>query len=575
MNQEIKNLYMAIILSIFIIFVYSKYNEKKIENAGAVTVDNVSENNKNDKAADSTAIGAKTENVIPVLEHISNIDESKEPRVAIKGDKVIGSIRLRGARIDDVVLAKYKETIEKDSPDVRLFEKTGSEKPYYAEFGWISSDGEQTVKLPSSSTLWQADKTELIPNGKVVLKWDNGEGLIFSKTIELDDKYLFKITETVKNNTNRTLKLHHYGLISRTGHPEAARGAVHDGPVGFLNDKLEEHRYGDLIKSGKEVFSTKGGWIGITDRFWLSALSFDNNIENVTARFVANETPKGEKYQADYLLPEIVINQGEEKSSSGMLFAGAKEVRTLDYYRNKVGIAKFDLAIDFGWYYFLTKPFFFVLEFLYNLIGNMGLAILVFATILRGAMVPIATASNVSMAKMKKLQPKVAEIQEKFKEDKIKAQQELMALYKKERVNPAAGCLPVLIQIPVFFSLYKVLNISIEIRHAPFYGWIRDLSAPDPSSVFTCFGMLDWPIPAFFNIGILPLIMGVTMVMQQKLNPKPTDKSQAMMMKYMPYFFTFLLGNFASGLVIYWTWSNIFSIIQQRLIMKKMGVSVS
>lgn len=564
MNQELKNLYMAVILSVFIIIVYNKYYEDKLPKTPETVQETAA-------VSDSKIVVPEVTVNKPEKEERAALKEIHEARITVKNNKLIGSIRKKGARIDDLTLVKYKETIEDDSPYITLFHKSHYEKPYYAEFGWLAADNE-SLKLPQSTTMWETNQDLLTPERKIVLKWDNKEGLIFYKTIEIDDQYLFKITETVENNTNKPIKLQHYGLISRTGRPEVAKGAVHDGPVGVLNQKLEEIRYENLIKDEKVIFETTGGWLGITDRFWLSALAFEQKLSEVTARFVYSKTAKGDCYQADYLLPPVVVNSGESKSSSGLLFAGAKEVRTLDFYRKKLGIEKFDLAIDFGWYYFLTKPFFFILEFLYNLIGNMGLAILIFATVLRIAMVPVATASNVSMAKMKKLQPKVKEIQERFKDDKLRTQQELMSLYKHEKVNPAAGCLPMLLQIPIFFSLYKVLNITIEIRHAPFYGWIRDLSAPDPSSVFTLFGLLEWPIPSFLNIGILPLLMGITMLIQQRLNPKPTDKSQAMMMKYMPFFFTFLLGQFASGLVIYWTWSNVFSIIQQRMIMKRMGV---
>lgn len=485
-------------------------------------------------------------------------------RIAIENDALKGSLRLKGARFDELYLRKYKETMAADSANIELFSPGGTKNPYYSEFGWLSAD--KSLKLPDSDTVWSVKGSKLTPETPLVLEWNNGQGLKFVRKISMDKNYMFFIEQTVENNSGKNITLYPYGLISKSnlGRDES-RSVVHEGAIGVVNSKLEEIKYGSLKDGKKKEFESNGGWAGFSDKYWFSSFILDNNSE---AKIKFANT--GDKlYQADFVGAAQTIAPGSVGTQNLKMFAGAKEIKLLDSYTKQYNIDKFDLAVDFGWYYFLTKPFFYILDFLYNFIGNMGWAILLFAALLRLAMFPIANKSYESMSKMKKVQPKMQELQEKYKDDKVKMQQKVMALYRKEKINPAAGCLPVLLQIPVFFSLYKVLNISIEIRHAPFIGWIKDLSAPDPLTLSV---ITHLPIPSLLDIGVWPILMGLTMYIQQKLNPAPTNKDQARMFAMMPLIFTFMLGHFASGLVIYWTLSNILSIIQQRVIMKKIGV---
>lgn len=504
----------------------------------------------------------KAEENIPVPTQTTDDIIAQNAHIDIKTPSLSGSLRLKGARFDNLLLTKYRETLEKDSPFIRLFSPAGTEFPYFAEFGWTSND---TVDLPTAETVWKTSDTELTPEKPVTLTWENKQGLRFIRQIFVDKDYMFTVTDRVENNSKKTFTLFNYGLIGRTNVPESQKGAVLEGMVGYLDSSLKEFAYDKITKEKQVSFSTKGGWAGITDKYWMSVLIFDQNQDSVFVKFSQNDTAAGSHYQSDFLMPPMTVEAGKAVLVSTRFFAGAKELSIIDAYEKNLNIPRFDLTVDFGWYYFLTKPFFYILRYFDSLLGNMGLAILLFAFLLRLAMFPIANKSFINMARMKKLQPKIAALNERYKDDKLMLNQEMMALYKREKINPASGCLPMLIQIPVFFSLYKVLYISLDLRQAPFYGWIQDLSARDPSSVFTLFGMLEWPIPAILNIGIWPLLMGVTMWLQQKMNPTPTaDKTQTRILMMMPFLMTFLLGNLASGLVIYWTWSNILAIIQQK-----------
>ncbi len=497
---------------------------------------------------------------------------SQDTRIIIENAKIKGSLRLKGARFDDISLKLYRETLNPDSPNIVLFAPAGTDKPYFAEFGWVGSDS--AISLPDRNTMWKTSSKELTPEKPLVLTWNNGKGLKFTRTISVDNDYMFTVTDKVENTGAKTIDLNPYGLVSRTGTPPEESNLSYisfDGLIGVMQNTLEEVRYTDLMEEKQENFTTNdGGWVGITDKYWLSALIFDQKAKDVSTKFSYHNVNKKDVFQTDYLLPMLSLASGESMESTNRLFVGAKEINTLDAYAEEYNIPRFDLAIDFGWYYFLTKPFLYILDFLNAFLGNMGLAILVFAFLLRVLVFPIANKSYVSMHKMKLLQPKIKELSERYKDNKQKLSQEMMALYKKEKVNPASGCLPALIQIPIFFSLYKVLYIAIELRQAPFYGWIHDLSMPDPTSVFTLFGLIDWPIPGFLDIGVWPLIMGISMYIQFKLNPQPADKTQAMVFAWLPVIFTFMLAHFASGLVIYWAWSNILSIIQQRVIIFRM-----
>lgn len=492
----------------------------------------------------------------------------KSRRISVVTPSVHGSISLTGARIDDLTLIKYRETPDAKSPEINLLSPTGAPEPYWAEFGWVASD--PAVKVPGPDTVWTAQSNgPLTPESKLILTWDNAEGLRFVRTLSVDANYMFAVDQRVENYGTKPASLHPYALLARTGTPAVAGMYIlHEGPLGVFDGTLKEMKYEDLKKEGTVRQETMGGWAGITDKYWLAALVPPAKTK-VTGRFVHQRVDNSERYQVDYLAPARIIDPGKSEEVDFHLFAGAKQVSLLDGYSDKLGIDRFDLAIDFGWFYFLTKPFFYLLQMLHDALGNMGLAILALTVVLKLAMFPLANKSYASMGKMKKLQPQVQALQARFGDDKVRLQQEMMALYKAEKVNPVSGCLPILVQIPVFFALYKVLFVTIEMRHAPFYGWIGDLSAQDPTNIFTLFGIIPWNAPSMFQLGIWPIIMGVTMYLQQKLNPQPTDPVQAKMMQFLPLIFTFMLANFASGLVIYWAWSNSLSILQQWVIMRK------
>ena len=557
MREEMRGLFLAIVLSIVAIFITNRFFPGKAvtEEAPLPQTPLPQEKIKADEliaAADTAEIMASAEAV------------RQDSRIHIKNASLTGSIRVKGARFDNLLLEKYKQTLENDSPDVELFAPAKTAAPYYAEFGWLSSDS--SLRMPDHNTVWTVRGGELTPETPVVLEWNNGQGLKFIRKISLDADYMFNIQQDVENDTGRTVTLYPYGLINRkTENANPSASVVHEGLIGVVDNNLKEIKYKDLIDEKAKEFKTAQGWAGFSDRYWFTAFILEGQNQN-TVKFSA--TGK-QNFQTDYVGAPVTAAPGSVASNSVKLFAGAKEIKLLDKYTQSLNIPKFDLAVDFGWYYFLTKPFFYILDFLYNFIGNMGWAILLFAALLRLVMFPIANKSYDSMSKMKKIQPKIKELQERYGNDKMKLQQETLEMYRREKINPAAGCLPMFIQIPVFFSLYKVLNIAIEIRHAPFIGWIKDLSAPDPLVLST---ILHFPVPSLLDIGVWPIIMGITMYVQQKLNPAPTNKDQARMFALMPLIFTFMLGHFASGLVIYWTLSNILSIIQQKAIMRKNGV---
>ena len=561
MKEETRGLFLAVILSVIAIFV---------TNYLFPTTPAAPQNKAEPEiiTANESPTASQNEGKIIIDEKPLTTAEAvaSEKRIKFSNDAVHGSIRLKGARFDELYLSKYKTGLEKDSPDVELLSPARTIEPYYAEFGWLSND--RNLKLPDNSTEWHAKTKELTPETPLVLEYNNGQGLRFIRKISLDKNYMFNIEQSVENNTGKEISLYPYGLISRTidQNKNSQNAVVHEGMLGVIDSSLKEIKYSSLKKQGeREEFKTNGGWVGFGDRYWFSSLVLGNN-QNAKVKF--SKTAEN-TYQIDYLGAETNVAPGSIGTQNIRFYSGAKEIKLLDNYTKTYNIDKFDLAVDFGWYYFLTKPFFYILDFLYHIIGNMGWAILLFAALLRLAMYPIANKSYESMSKMKKVQPKMLEIQERYKDDKVKMQQEIMNLYRKEKINPAAGCLPVLIQIPVFFSLYKVLNISIEIRHAPFIGWIKDLSAPDPLTISVWSHL---PIPGILDIGIWPILMGISMYIQQKLNPAPTNKDQARVFALLPLIFTFMLGHFASGLIIYWTLSNLLSIIQQKAIMRKIGV---
>jgi len=496
---------------------------------------------------------------------------AETPRVKIDTPRLHGSIDLVGARLDDLTLVNYHETTDPNSPEIQLLSPDGSENPYFVEFGWVPA-ANSNAKVPDAHTRWTASAGMLTPQHPVDLTWDNGAGLRFTRHYAIDDDYMFTVTQTVTNTGDKPVTLFPYGLVSRTGTPPVSGTYIlHEGPIGVFNGTLyDDISYSGLKPGEPRSFATSGGWMGFTDKYWLVSLIPDQQATQ-KARFTKTDRDHTEIYQADYTGGEHVVPPGGSISSDERLFAGAKEVHLLDRYESQLAIPKFDRAIDFGWFYFLTKPIFLTLDFLYHWVGNFGIAIMLLTVIIKAIFFPLANKSYRAMSKMKLLQPEMQKLRERFGDDKARLNQEMMALYKRVGANPMAGCLPIVIQIPVFFSLYKVLYVTIEMRHAPFYGWIHDLSAPDPTSFINLFGLLPFAAPhiSFLTIGAWPLIMGVTMFLQQKLSPAPPDPVQARMMMFLPVIFTYMLSQFAAGLVIYWAWNNLLTIAQQWTIMRR------
>jgi len=512
------------------------------------------------------------------------------PRVKIDTPRVSGSISLKGARIDDLSLVQFRETVDPSSPPIVLYSPSGTENPYYAEFGWVPASG-STAKIPDYNTVWQQEGSgSLTPTTPVTLKYDNGDGLTFRRTIAIDDRYLFTIKDDVSNVGNAPVTLYPFALISRHGTPKVSGYYIlHEGLIGYLGDQgLQEYPYKKIDDAKTVNFKVTDGWLGITDKYWASALLPDTNAQ-LQARFSSNLVGTVRTYQTDYLEDPQTIAIGGTASANARLFAGAKEASVVGInfpltgfggYNKELGLNHFDLMIDWGWFYFITKPMFLALDFFYRLFGNFGISILLVTVIVKLLFFPLANKSYASMAKMKSVQPQLAALKERYPDDKVKQQQEMMEIYKKEKINPIAGCLPVALQIPVFFSLYKVLFVTIEMRHAPFFGWIKDLSSPDPTNLFTLFGLLHFDptqLPLFGHylaLGVWPIIMGITMWFQMKLNPTPPDPTQKMIFDWMPLIFTFMLAGFPAGLVIYWAWNNTLSVMQQSFIMRRNGVKV-
>jgi YidC/Oxa1 family membrane protein insertase len=501
------------------------------------------------------------------------------PRVAIDTDSIQGSIDLKGARIDDIALVKFRETVDPKSPPIVLLSPSGSPEPFYAEFGWT---GSANVKLPNENTEWkQVGAGALSVGHPVTLAYDNGEGLEFRRTIAVDDKYLFTVKQDVVNKSTKPVTLFPYALISRHGTPPTLGYYIlHEGLIGVLgNDGLQEITYKKIEEKKVMDFDVTNGWLGITDKYWAAALLPDTDA-HLKAHFSTGMLGTEKTYQTDYLLDAVTVAPGATGSANARLFAGAKEVAVVNNYEKQLNLNRFDLLIDWGWFYFITKPLFMVIDYFYHLVGNFGIAILIVTVLIKAAFFPLANKSYASMAKMKAVQPQMAALKARFPDDKAKQQQELMALYKKEKINPLAGCLPIAVQIPVFFSLYKVLFVTIEMRHAPFFGWIHDLSAPDPTNIFNLFGLIPFDptqvpvIGHFLHVGLWGVIMGITMWAQMKLNPAPPDPTQKMIFDWMPLIFTFMLASFPAGLVIYWAWNNSLSVAQQSIIMRKHGAKI-
>ncbi len=495
-------------------------------------------------------------------------------RVTIDSPLLEGSVNLTGGRLDDLRLKAYHETVDKRSPTIVLFSPSGAPEPYYADYGWVADPGAD-IALPGPDTVWSIEgEAKLTPETPLTLTWDNGAGLTFKRTYSVDENYMFTVAQSVENATSGNVTLYPYGLIARRNIPETQGIYIlHEGLLGvFGEDGLKEIDYSDLEEEGTiRPAKVSDGWLGITDKYWASTL-----IPAPGQEFQPGFTYSGKtgNYQADFLGNGVAVAAGATGETSSYLFAGAKETKLLDGYEESLGIERFELLIDWGWFYFLTKPMFFAIDYFFHLLGNFGVAILVVTVIVKLIFFPLANKSYVSMSKMKLVQPQMTEIREKYADDRQKQQQALMELYKKEKINPLAGCLPILVQIPVFFALYKVLYVTIEMRHAPFFGWIHDLSAPDPTTLFNLFGLIPWDPPQLLMLGVWPLIMGITMFIQMKMNPAPPDPTQQMIFTWMPVIFTFMLASFPAGLVIYWAWNNTLSVTQQYVIMRRQGAKV-
>jgi YidC/Oxa1 family membrane protein insertase len=505
---------------------------------------------------------------------------AQSPRVPIETPRLSGSVALKGGSIDDLSLSQYRETVDPKSPPIQLLAPAGSPHPFFAQWGWLAPSG-TTVRRPDETTLWtQQGSGPLTIEHPLQLVYDNGEGLEFRRTISVDDKYMFTVRDEVANKGSAPVALHPFGSIQRHGTPKLEGYLVsHEGFVGVLTDRVQEEKYADIEKKKSIDFQNTQGWLGFTDKYWAATLIPDP-AGKIDARFRFTQAGALKTYHAEYTLDSVTIPPGGTAGATTRLFAGAKEVAVIDGYNDALKLDRFDHLIDWGYFYFITKPLFIAMDWIYHVVGNFGIAILLITVIIKLIFFPLANKSYASMAKMKAVQPEMMAIRERYADDKMKQQQAMMELYKKEKINPIAGCLPMLIQVPVFFALYKVLFITIEMRHAPFFGWIHDLSAPDPTTIFNLFGLIPWDpsqvpvIGHFLLLGVWPLIMGVTMWVQMKLNPPQADPTQQMIFDWMPVIFTFMLSSFSAGLVIYWAWNNTLSVIQQSVIMRRNGAKI-
>ena len=579
MNDQNKNLILASVLSFiviitwFILFPPPEPVTRDIES----TQQQAEESN--------LAPNADTENA-PLIETGETEIAVEAERIQIENELLTGAISTQGGRIDQLSLKKYRNTISEDSDIVTLLSPVGKPEAYYAAFGWAPAVGIKPDQVPDPNTIWTVVGNNILtPSSPISLVWDNGNGVKFMRKISIDEKYMFTVEQGIENNSGSEISLRPYGLLRRHGEPKDMKNffILHEGIIRMSDGELSEEDYGDIAdlpileKEGthaERVEVQNSGWTGFTDHYWMTTLIPDqsSSFRSTTKYFAAQDI-----YQVEAVMPSTVIADGTSTSISTQLFAGAKEWDTIRKYE-QAGVTGFLDSIDWGWFFFLTKPMFAVLHWLNVIIGNMGWAIIGLTLIIKAVLFPLAYKSYASMAKMKELQPEMEKIKERVGDDRQKLQQEMMGLYKKEKVNPASGCLPILIQIPIFFSLYKVIFVTLELRHEPWFGWIRDLSAPDPSTILNLFGLLPWANPttpgsilAIISLGILPILLGISMWLQQKLNPAPTDKTQAMIFAWMPWVFMFMLGTFASGLVIYWIANNTITFIQQYLIMRRQG----
>ncbi|MHC2299365.1 membrane protein insertase YidC [Rhizobium mongolense] len=497
---------------------------------------------------------------------------AKAPRIAIDTEALSGSVNLAGARLDDLKLKGYHETVDKSSPIITLFSPADTKDGYFTELGYIGSD--QTGTVPGPSTVWTAPEgAKLTDKSPVTLTYTNDKGLTFARTISVDDRYMFTVTDKVTNSGSTPASISSYGRVTRYNKPTTPSVYVlHEGFIGVIGDGLVESKYSAVEKEAVTPAKSTGGWLGITDKYWAATI-VPPQKSAYEARF-SHFTDGQPRYQADYKEDAVTVAPGQSIELKNLVFAGAKEVPVIDGYEASYQIPRFDRLIDWGWFYFITKPMFKLMDFFFRYFGNFGVAILLTTIVVKGLFFPLASKQYASMANMKRVQPKMEELKAKFGDDRMGLQQAMMQLYKEEKINPIAGCWPIALQIPVFFALYKVIYITIEMRHAPFFGWIQDLSAPDPTTIVNLFGLLPFEAPPLLHLGVWPLIMGVTMFVQMRMNPTPPDPTQAMIFNWMPLVFTFMLASFPAGLVIYWAWNNTLSVIQQGVIMRRHGVKI-
>ncbi len=555
--MDTKNVIAAISLSAAVIILYSLF--------WAPSPQELKEANEERNKVIETTEAPSLEVEEKVLEISRDEAKLKNQRIEFDNNSIKGSISLKGAAIDDLIFKKYTETLE-GSDQVVLLNPRNLNNGYYVETGWATNS--ENIDVPNSKTLWEVvGNNKLTPNNPINLRWKNDQGIIFEKKINLDDEYLFTVNQSIKNTTEKKYNFYSYGQIVRNTAPEVTNFYIlHEGLLGVFDEQLIEQDYDDIEEKKYSVNAEKG-WLGITDKYWITSLVPEKNRE-----FKADFEYKN-KFKANFIETKpITIGANETKSNNIKIIIAAKEVSVIDGYAEKLGIEKFDLAIDWGWFYFIVKPLFFAIDYFFKISGNFGIAIVLITFCIRLAFFPLANYSFRSMAKMKVLQPEMTRLKELHKEDKVKLQQEMMALYKKEKINPLSGCLPILIQIPFFFAIYKMLFVTIEMRHQPFFGWIHDLSERDPTSIFNLFGIIPWDPPSFLLIGAWPCLMGVSMYLQQKLNPTPPDPIQAKIFMFFPLFLTVILAPFPSGLVIYWTVNNVLTMAQQYVIMKRTAV---
>jgi len=564
-----KNVFVAIALSMSVLLFWGAFFETPKKDNPNLKANNQTQQKTENSITPSTN-QAPSINQINVEKKLSRKDSvNRSSRIKIENENIVGSISLEGGLIDDVSFKNHKQTVN-GKKNIEFLNPSQSENGFYVESGWAGIGN--NIKVPTKNSIWEVEGNKILTDkSPITIKWDNKEGIIFKKKIELDEKYLFKISQEIQNNSSKNLELYPYAQITRNKIPDDIQNFYisHEGFIGVFEDELKEDDYDD-VEDNKIVREANEGWLGITDKYWMTVLVPEKG-KNFKSTFQYKDA-----FKANYIINDPVkINASSKGSNNFRLFVAAKEVNTIDTYSETQKINKLDLVIDWGWFYFFTKPLFFVIDYLFKFSGNFGIAIVLITIAIRALFFPLANFSFRSMAKMKAVTPEMTRLKELHKDDKVKLQQEMMALYRKEKINPAAGCLPVLIQIPFFFAIYKMLFISLEMRHQPFFGWVQDLSAADPTSIFNLFGLIPWSPPSFMIIGIWPILMGVSMWVQQKLNPAPTDPIQAKIFAFFPLFLTIILASFPSGLVVYWTINNILTIAQQWVINKNTTVKTN